>query len=119
MKKYITTLRSVYAFFISFAQNSPSYTAFIQRDSEIKWAAECNKIINLTPKVGDYSIKQFYLTKLKNSSVNCYNLNDDKRSVSATTFSNTNLQRQDWLNDYVLDRTRLIIKICRRRPLAF
>jgi len=107
MKKYICTLSLLMAVFSITAQTGTSYTAFIQQDTAIKWAAECNKIIDLTPKVGDYSIKQFYLNKLKNGNATCYRLNDDKRSVSPTNFGNTNLQRQDWLNGLSLDHSLL------------
>jgi len=97
MKIYFSTIILLIIASCSFAQDNRSYTAFIQQDTAIKWAAECNKIVNPIPKVSDYSIKQFYLARLKNGKANCYVLNSDRRSVSPTTAGSMNLNRQDWL----------------------
>ncbi len=100
MKKIIPSIAMAIFTFSSFAQPGNSYTAFIQQDTAIKWAAECNKIANLTPKVSDYSIKQFYLAKLKTGKANGYKLNDDKRSVSPINLGTMNLARPDWLEGH-------------------
>ncbi len=97
MKKLLLTPPFLLIACCSFAQNGISYTAFIQQDTAIKWAAECNKLVDLTPKVSDYSIKQFYLTKLKNGKAVFYKLNDDKHSVSTAPAGTMNLERPDWL----------------------
>jgi hypothetical protein len=98
MTKHITT--AFFFFFFSFglnAQLSQSYTSFIQQDTAIRWAAECDKVINLTPKVQEHSLKKWYLDKLKKNSVTAYRMNNDMRSVSSYKISIPELQTQEWL----------------------
>ncbi len=79
-----------------FGQNS-YYTIPIQHDTAIQWAAECDKVVNLSPKIKEFSLKKWYLDKLKNGSVTAYLKNSDNSSVSSYTFSLPGIQTQDWL----------------------
>src|SRR6185503_1499562 len=83
---------------VVFSQNR-SYTAFIQLDTSIKWAAECDKVINLSPKVKDYSLKKWYIDKLKTGSVTAYKINNETRVLSSYELSMPGLERQEWLKD--------------------
>lgn len=76
------------------------YTAFIQQDTAIKWAAECDKIVYLVPKVKDYSIKEFYLSGLEKGTVNSYLLDKDKHSVTGIQRTFTNLKKPAWLEQH-------------------
>jgi hypothetical protein len=69
----------------------------IVHDTAVQWTAECDKVINLTPKINEYSLKKWYFNKLKNSSVTAYRKNADSSSVSAYTLSMPELQTQEWL----------------------
>jgi hypothetical protein len=83
---------------ISFSQvTNPYYAIPVQHDTGIQWAAECDKVINLSPKIAEYSLKKWYLDKLKNGSVNAYKKNAGSSSVSSYTLSMPELQTQDWL----------------------
>lgn len=97
MKKYATTLVFTTIFFSALAQTAFSYTLFIQQDTAIQWAAESDKVINLSPKINEYSLKKWYLDKLKNGSVNAYKKNEGSSSISSYTLSMSGLQNQDWL----------------------
>lgn len=102
MKLTITTFLLTVSVIV-FSQNKQSFTSFIQLDTSIQWAAECDKVINLTPKVKEYSLKKWYTEKVKNSSVTAYHLNADKRSVSSYQLSLPGLQVPDWLKGLAIE----------------
>lgn len=80
-----------------YAQVISGYRIPIQHDTAIQWAAECDKLINLSPKVNEYSLKKWYLGKLRNSSVTAYNKNEGNSSLSSYNLSMPGLQTQEWL----------------------
>jgi len=71
----------------SFSQIRLEYGDFIQTNNNIKWAAETDALLNLMPKTAKYSVKNFYLKKLKESSIKVYKTNSDKYSVTSTTLT--------------------------------
>lgn len=79
------------------AQVISGYTIPIQHDTAIQWAAESDKVINLSPKISEYSLKKWYLSKLKNSSVTAYRKNAGSSFISSYSLSMPGLQTQDWL----------------------
>jgi len=98
MKKTTTTLALAFAGFCAFSQvTNPYYSVYIQHDTAIQWAAESDKVVNLSPKINEYSLKKWYLDKLKNGSVNVYKKNEGSHSISSFTLSMPGLQTQDWL----------------------
>ena len=98
MKNITTTLALSIICLSSFSQiSNPYYTIPIQHDTAIQWAAECDKVVNLSPKINEYSLKKWYFNKLKNSSVTAYRKNAGSSSVSSYTLSMPELQTQDWL----------------------
>lgn len=96
MKKCIIILFPVLAF-NSLAQTNHYYTIPIQHDTAIQWAAECDKVINLSPKINEYSLKKWYLDKLKMASVTAYTRSKESSSVSSYSLSLPGLEKQDWL----------------------
>ncbi|HWR33205.1 MAG TPA: hypothetical protein VN451_06760, partial [Chitinophagaceae bacterium] len=80
----------------SSAQNG-YYTIPIHYDTAIQWAAECDKVLNLSPKINKYSLKKWYLNKLKNSSVTAYWKNSGGSNISSYSLSMPGLQTQEWL----------------------
>ncbi len=97
MKKTATTLALIITCFNLFSQNANSYTAFIQQDTGIQWAAECDKVINLTPKVQAYSLKKWYLDRINKGTVVAYKMNDERDAISSYPLSMPALATQDWL----------------------
>ena len=96
-------IRSIIAFcFVLFGLNvfgqNGYYTIPIQHDTAIQWAAECDKVVNLSPKIKEFSLKKWYLDKLRNSSVAAYKKNAGSSSVSSYTLSMPELKTQDWLS---------------------
>ena len=79
------------------AQNNSGYTLFIQRDTAIQWAAQSNKVINLTPKVQAYSLKKWYTDKIMKEGVTAYRETKEGDAVTPYQFSMSSLQKQDWL----------------------
>lgn len=82
---------------ITFSQVNQSYTSFIQQDTAIQWAAECDKVINLTPKVSEYSLKKWYADKIRNGTAMGYSVNNEKKSVKSYQLSMPHLDIQPWL----------------------
>src|SRR5258705_8904617 len=98
MKKYIVLpILLVTVVAKGFAQTNAGYTIFIQQDTAIQWAAECDKLVNLSPKVQAYSLKKWYSDKLKNNSVTAYHLDNDRDNVIPYQLSMPALQKQNWL----------------------
>lgn len=94
MKKYALS------FFLAIALINASaqyYTIPIQHDTAIQWAAECDKVINLAPKISEYSLKKWYLDKLKTDTVKAYIKKPCCSFVSPYVLSMPELQKQDWL----------------------
>lgn len=73
----------------------------IQRDTAIQWAAVCDKVINLTPKAGEVSLKKWYLEKLKNSSVTAWKSYNGY--LSSHKLSIPELTTQDWLKGLAIE----------------
>ncbi len=97
MKKIATTLVLAIGCLSLYAQKNNYYTIHIQQDTAIQWAAESDKVINLSPKINEYSLKKWYLDKLKNGSINAYKKNEGSSSISSYTLSMSGLKTQDWL----------------------
>lgn len=97
MKKITTTLALAIACLSAAAQKNNYYTIHIQLDTAIQWAAECDKVINLSPKINEYSLKKWYLDKLKNGSVNAYTKVKGSSAVTSFSLSLPGLEKQDWL----------------------
>ncbi|HEY6062663.1 MAG TPA: hypothetical protein VIV35_03585 [Chitinophagaceae bacterium] len=104
MKKTTTTLVLSIICLCSFSQvTNPYYTIPIQQDTAIQWAAECDKVINLSPRINEYSLKKWYLDKLKNGSITAYQKNKGSSSVSSYSLSMPGLQTQDWLKGLAVE----------------
>ncbi|MBK9570314.1 MAG: hypothetical protein IPO53_10660 [Chitinophagaceae bacterium] len=99
MKKYTTTLAFVFTVFSSFAQTPTFYTAFIQQDTAIQWAAESDKVINLSPKINAYSLKKWYLDKIRKGAATAYKIKESRDGVSSYQLSMPSIATQDWLKD--------------------
>ena len=102
MKKCIIILFPVLAF-NSLAQTNHYYTIPIQHDTAIQWAAECDKVINLSPKENEYSLKKWYMDKLKKASVTNYTKVKGSSSVSSYSLSLPGLEKQDWLKGLTVE----------------
>lgn len=85
------------------AQVISGYTIPIQHDTAIQWAAECDKVVNLSPKINEYSLKKWYLDKLRNSFVTAYNKNAGSNFVSSYTLSMPQLEKPDWLKGLAIE----------------
>ena len=98
MKKITTTLAVSMICLSAFSQvTNPYYNVPIQHDTAIQWAAESDKVVNLSPKINEFSLKKWYLDKLKNGSVAAYIKNRGSSSVSSYSLSLPGLEKQDWL----------------------
>jgi hypothetical protein len=76
---------------------NPYYSIPIQHDTAIQWSAECDKVINVSPKVNEYSLKKWYMEKIKNGSVTAYRKKEGSSFVSSYELSIPQLETQDWL----------------------
>lgn len=102
MKKIIIVIAFFFFFISSYGQiTNPYYAIPIQHDTAIQWAAECDKVINLSPKINEYSLKKWYLDKLKNSSVTAYKKAGS--TVSSYPLSMPGLQTQEWLKGLAIE----------------
>ncbi len=98
MKNITTTLALNIICLSSFSQiSNPYYIIHIQHDTAIQWAAESDKVVNLSPKISEYSLKKWYLEKLKNRSVTAYTKDNGSSAVSSYSLSLPGLEKQDWL----------------------
>lgn len=97
MKKITTTLILSFIIGNSFAQIVSGYTIHIQQDTAIQWAAECDKVVNLSPKVQAYSLKKWYLDKIRNGTATAYLFNSNNSVTKAYPLSVPTLATQDWL----------------------
>jgi len=80
---------------------NPTVAIPIQHDTVIQWAAESDKVINLTPKANVISLKKWYLDRLKGSSVKAYRKNSG--FFSSYPLSMPGLQTQDWLKGLAIE----------------
>jgi hypothetical protein len=80
-----------------YAQTISGYRIPIQHDTAIQWAAECDKVINLSPKINEYSLKKWYLNKLKKGRVTAYSKSKEGSALSSYDLSMPGLQAPDWL----------------------
>jgi hypothetical protein len=68
------------------------YTDFIQTDTAIQWAAEYNQILNITPKVSRFGIRNILLTKLmRGECIDNYTTNADGAFKSSFCLKDTGL----------------------------
>lgn len=73
------------------------YTIPIQHDTAIQWAAECDKVINLSPKISEFSLKKWYLNKLRHDGVTAYRKSASSSTLIPYHLSLPGLQTQEWL----------------------
>lgn len=93
----------LFSFYSRTQVTNPYYAIPIQHDTAIQWAAECNKVINLSPKINAYSLKKWYLNKLRTGSVNAYKELPGGRVGGAYQLSLPDLQTQDWLKGLAIE----------------
>lgn len=97
MKRNVLFVALSFCAMYSHAQVISGYTIPIQHDTAIQWAAECDKLVNLSPKINEYSLKKWYLNKLRNSSVTAYRKGPGGSFISSYSLSMPGLQTQEWL----------------------
>ncbi|HUR67084.1 MAG TPA: hypothetical protein VMZ03_12110 [Chitinophagaceae bacterium] len=96
-------MKNVFSFLFvgSFALHSSAqkgyYAIPIRNVVEIQWSAEANKVLNLTPKNSVYSLKKWYLEKLKKGTVTAYETSDGNNRITSYELSLPKLEKQDWL----------------------
>lgn len=88
--KFIFILFSILFVSKSFAQSKLEYGDFIQWNNKIEWAAETDQYIDLTPKIPKYSIKNWYLQRLRDSGIATYAINPNGYSVTKTFITKNN-----------------------------
>ncbi|HTB52711.1 MAG TPA: hypothetical protein VK718_08045 [Ferruginibacter sp.] len=72
---------------VTFAQTS--YTDFIQRDNKIQWAAQYDQILEITPKVRKFGIREILIQQLqKDSCIENYRIENDKIILSKFCLGN-------------------------------
>lgn len=103
MKKIILFLALPLSALYACGQVASSYTVPIQHDTAIQWAAACDKVINLSPKISEYSLKKWYLNKLKQGTVTAYRENTGSNSVSPYDLSMPGLQIPGWLKGLAIE----------------
>jgi hypothetical protein len=103
MKKITTTLIISFITCNSFAQVVSGYTIHIQLDTAIQWAAECDKVVNLSPKVQAYSLKKWYLDKIRKGDATAYKMNNKRDAVSSYQLSMPSLATQEWLKGLIIE----------------
>ncbi len=81
MKKLLLTYFFLYSC-NCYSQIKLEYGDFIELDNDIAWAAETDVYLNIAAKIPKYSIKNWYLQKLRDSGITAYLLNKDGSSVS-------------------------------------
>jgi hypothetical protein len=78
-----------------------SYTAFIQLDTNIHWAGISDKLIDLSPKVKDYSLKKWYLGQVSNSGATAYR---EENGQLTPYLLRKEIDVQDWVKGLVISR---------------
>ena len=88
MKKIIPIFLLSFLFAnICIAQQRIEYANFIKTDTAIKWAAVYNSYVNLTPANPSFSIRNFYINKLRKQGVTAYI--DDSTALAVTPINIT------------------------------
>jgi hypothetical protein len=82
------------------AQSQGSYKDFIFNNQAISWAAEYESFVNLTPKTNTFSLKKWWIAKLKNEAVPAYNISADGNIVKTQSVHLPGLMQSAWFNDY-------------------
>jgi hypothetical protein len=82
------------------AHGQSSYKDFVYNNPSVKWAAEYESLVNLTPKTNTISLKKWYLNKLKTNHVKTYELTNDGKIKTNGSLYLPSLQKQEWLKDY-------------------
>ena len=67
-----------------FAQNRIEYANFIQSDTTVKWAAVYTSYVNLTPVNPNFSIRNFYVNKLKQQGATAYTEGENAFAVTSS-----------------------------------
>jgi len=94
-----------------FLKASAQYYAIpIQHDTAIQWAAECDKVVNLTSVTGGNSLKAWYLDKLKKSTVTAYTKERGSKYGSSYDLSLPSLERQDWLKGLTVEVSPVLFR---------
>ncbi len=82
----------------SFAQIP--YTDFIQTDTAIQWAAEYDQILNITPKITRYGIRNILHSKLMmGECIDNYTTNGDGAFKSSFCLKDTGLKKSTFISD--------------------
>jgi len=97
MKKNTSLLALIIPCVGLYAQEKTHYSIPIVHDTTVQWVAEAEKVINLTHKTGAYSLKKWYLDKIRNEGVVAYELNNKRDIISTYRLSIPLLNTQDWL----------------------
>lgn len=103
MKKAATAFVFLFTAISSYCQVVSPYTIPIQHDTAIQWAAESDKVVNLTPKTAEHSLKKWYLNKLRNGNVTAYKKLPGGRAGAAYQLSMPGLRTQDWLKGLAIE----------------
>ncbi|MGH2553519.1 MAG: hypothetical protein ACRDEB_07375, partial [Chitinophagaceae bacterium] len=96
MKKSVLFYLLIILPVIFFGQGGPYQRIPIVHDTAIQWSAICNKVINLTAQKKEYSLKKWYLDKIKKGNVTAYTATGSKLN-SSFSFSIPGMETQDWL----------------------
>jgi hypothetical protein len=111
MKYFIALLLAILSIPV-FAQKEAAYKDFIQQDNKIQWAAEYDQLIEITPTIKHYGIKEVLFKQLqKNGCISNYRIDND--SVIKTKFcladpsllttyfiTNDNIYHSIYINQY-------------------
>jgi hypothetical protein len=117
------------SFFSTLCLNSLAqipYTDFIQNDTNIQWAAEYDQILNITPKITRYGIRNIIHEKLKNGAcIDNYTTNADGAFKMSFCLKDTGLSNPIFgsnLNPYkayyYYDRFNNLANICNETEIA-
>lgn len=97
--KFIILITMLTAAIESGAQGHGSYTELIFNNPSVKWAAEYESLVNLTPKTNTISLKKYYLRLLQKSSVKTYRFDENGNPVKGELML-AGLTSPEWLKDY-------------------
>lgn len=103
MKKIILFLTLPFFALYVCGQDIINYAIPIQQDTAIQWAAESDKVVNLTTKTAEHSLKKWYLNKLRNGNVTAYKKLPGGRAGAAYQLSMPGLGTQDWLKGLAIE----------------
>ena len=92
MRKLTLLISLCYSSFC-FAQNKIEYANFIQTDTAVKWAAIYTSYVNLTPANPNFSIRNFYINKLKQGTIKAYLQDSLSFAVTPIDVSNSDYKK--------------------------